>query len=60
MNYPALVASNVREPRLMLQVERVREILRAHVSVFATERWRCQYSPAYLVAFNHVTEVVGP
>jgi hypothetical protein len=40
---PASGASNVSDPRLMLQVERV------HMCVSA-ERWRCQYLSPYVVA----------
>jgi hypothetical protein len=48
---PASGAGNISQPRLMSQVTRVHEVLSTYVSVFLqSERWRCQYSSAYVVA----------
>ena len=43
---PASGEGNISKPRLKLQVERVREVACACITV----RCRCQYSPAYIVA----------
>jgi hypothetical protein len=44
-------AGNVGEPKLMSQVRRMCEFVRAQISVFLqSEWWRCQYSPAYVAA----------
>lgn len=43
-------AGNITEPRLKLQVGKVREVVCAYVRMFLpSERWRCQYS-AYVAA----------
>ena len=46
---PVSGAGNAREPRLMSQIVIVREVVYTQIIVFVqSERWRCQYWPAYL------------
>ena len=48
---PTSSAYNVSQPRVMSQIWRVREIEYAWICVcLHLERWRCQYSSAYVVA----------
>ena len=48
---PAPGAANIREPGLMSEVRTLREVVCACISAFLrSERWRCKYSSAYIVA----------